>query len=169
MSLDRPDRRDRRNTWGRAVGLVLSLALAACGGDEPTELDRTHAYMDSLRQYLGDLRLMDHELGEVVTTDTVEATTIVPIIAGNLHPTVSDLLERARQLQPTPEVAPAHALLISYLETRLEAYDAALQGNNAQRPDLFQLFARKQVEAQEIGRQLEDEAQRLRTQVPEYR
>ena len=58
--------------------------------------------------------------------------------------------------------------LLSYLDVRLQAYDAALQGQAESRPELFELFARKQIIAQQIGRDLEDEAQRLRSQIPAY-
>ena len=124
--------------------------------------------MDSLRLYLGDLRLMDHELGKIIETDTVSADVIVPLVAERLRPTVSDLRRRADSLQPTPVLDNAHTLLLSYLDVRLQAYDAVLQGQAEARPELFELFARKQIEAQQIGRDLEDEAQRLRSQIPAY-
>ena len=169
-----PDRTTRSPTalrfFASSFRVVFLAALGlACGCDEPdSKLQRTHAYMDSLRLYLGDLRLMDHELGKVIETDTVSADVIVPLIAESLRPTLSDLRRRADFLQPTPITRDAHLLLLSYLDVRLQAYDAALQGQAESRPELFELFARKQIEAQQIGRDLQDEAQRLRSQIPAY-
>jgi len=151
------------------VPLVTALALLPGCGEENEELQQTHAYMDSLRMYLGDLRVMDYELNQVVTSDTVSADLIIPLIAESLRPTVEDLRNRSDKLEPTPTVRVAHALLLDYLDTRLQAYDAALRGQAESWPELFGLFARKQIEAQEIGHDLEDEAQRLRTQIPDYR
>lgn len=146
---------------------VATLMLTACA-QQDTELQQTHAYMDSLRLYLGDLRLMNHELNQIVEGDSIGADIIIPIIAEQLRPTMDDLRQRADRLVPTPAVAQAHGLLVRYLDTRLQAYDAALQGQAEDRPELFDLFALKQIEAQDIGDELETEAQRLRTQIPEY-
>lgn len=152
----------------RLVVVLFALLLTACG-QQDAELQKTHAYMDSLRLYLGDLRVMDYELNQVVEGDTVSADVIIPLIAAKLRPTVDDLRQRADSLQPTAVVASAHTMLVSYLDTRLQAYDAALQGQSENRPELFELFAHKQIEAQDIGDELETEAQRLRTQIPDYR
>lgn len=161
-----------RPTCGLArflVSLVAALALLPGCGEEDEELQKTHAYMDSLKIYLGDLRLMDYELGQVVANDAVSADVIIPLIAESLRPTVEDLRNRSDKLEPTPVVRNAHILLLGYLDTRLQAYDAALQGQAESREELFDLFARKQIEAQGIGNDLEDEAQRLRTQLQDYR
>ncbi len=164
--MEEPDRIPWRR---RRLAFLVALGLAAgCGGGD-TELQNTHAYMDSLRVYLGDLRLMDHQLGKVVQSDTVSAEVSVPLIAETLRPTVGDLRRRADDLQVTPVVRDAHTLLLAYLDIRLQAYDAALQGQAEARPELFELFARKQTEAEEMGRHLEDETQRLRALVPAYR
>ncbi len=146
---------------------AISLLTTACGQPD-SELQRTHTYMDSLRVYLGDLRLMDYNLKMTVPADSVSSDVIIPLIAEDLRPTVDDLRRRADGLQVTPAVAAVHALLLQYLDARLQAYDAALQGQTEGREDLFDLFAVKQIEAQEIGDDLETEAQRLRTQVPDY-
>ncbi len=149
--------------------LVAALALLSGCGDRDTELQQTHAYMDSLRLYLGDLRLMDYDLRQIVEGDTVSADLIIPVIAETLRPKVENLRRRADGLQPTPQVLAAHALLLDYLDVRLQAYDAALQGQAEARTELFEMFAHKQMEAQDIGNDLEDEAQRLRTQIADYR
>ncbi|MDA0338032.1 MAG: hypothetical protein O2782_22915 [bacterium] len=149
--------------------LVAALALLSGCADRDTELQQTHAYMDSLRLYLGDLRLMDYDLRQIVEGDTVSADLIIPVIAETLRPKVEDLRRRADVLRPTPQTLAAHTLLLDYLDARLQAYDAALQGQAEARPELFEMFAHKQMEAQDIGNDLEDEAQRLRTQIPDYR
>ena len=151
------------------IALFAALMLLPACGEDTGDLQQTHAYMDSLRLYLGDLRLMDHQLAKIVESDTVSADLIIPVIAESLRPKVEELRQRADVLQPTPLVHNVHTLLLSYLDTRLQAYDAALLGQAEARPELFELFAHKQFEAQQIGEALEDEAQRLRSQVAEYR
>ena len=166
--MDLPDRTAGITGTIFRVALLAALSLSCGCGEPDTELRLNHAYMDSLGLYLGDLRLMDYELGKVVETDTVSADVIVPLILERLRPTLDGLRRRADFLRPTPLMHNAHTLLLSYLDVRLQAYDAALQGHAESRPELFELFARKQIEAQQIGRDLEDEAQRLRSQIPAY-
>ncbi len=149
--------------------LLAALVLTTGCGKKDAELQQTHAYMDSLRIYLGDLRLMDHEINKAIAGDSVSADLIVPMIAERLRPTVDDLRQRADGLHPTPAVRSAHTLLISYLDVRLQAYDAALRGQTEARTELFDLFSSKQIEAQMIGRDLEEESRRLLSQIPDYR
>ena len=160
MSCLQPDR--------TRIALVL-LAVAAFGcGSGDTELARTHRDMDSLRVYLGELRAMEYELGEVVSSDSVASEVIVPLIADRFRPTVAGLRGRAEGLRATEPVRTARNLLLSYLEVRLQAYDAAILGQAEGRPELFELFAAKQSQADSLGRALEDEVFRLRSAVPGY-
>lgn len=157
--------RKRLAFFALAATASVALTLATGCGEEQTELQRSRAYMDSLGVFLGELRLMEHELNKVVLSDTVSADLIVPVIAERLRPTVSDLQRRTDGLRPTADVRIAHELLLKYLDLRLQAYDAALQANAESRPELFDVFAIRQIEAQEIGHKLEDESQRLISQV----
>ena len=154
-----PDRPLRGLAW-----LLSAVVLIGCGGN--TELARTQKYMDSLAVYLGALRLMDHELEQEVTADTMEAETIVPLIVDRFRPTVTDLRARAAALPTTPAIDSTHALLLRYLDTRIAAYDAAIQGRAEARTDLYEVFARKQIEAQSLGDALEASIETLRAGVP---
>ena len=150
-----------------AITLLLVAFAAACAAGE-TELQRTHIYMDSLRVYLGELRRMDHDLNKVVTTDTLAADVIVPLIAERFRPTVADLRRRASAVTTTATVDSAHGLLLRYLDMRLQAYDAAIRGRDESRPELYEEFAHRQIEAQILGDDLEDLVQALRTSIPGY-
>lgn len=157
--------RKRLAFFALAATASVALTLTTGCGEEQTELQRSNAYMDSLGVFLGELRLMEHELNKIVLSDTVSADLIVPVIAERLRPTVSDLQRRTDGLRPTADVRIAHELLLKYLDLRLQAYDAALQANAESRPELFDVFAIRQIEAQEIGHKLEDESQQLISQV----
>ena len=147
--------------------LLVALLLVACE-PEDTELQRTHAYMDSLGVFLGELRLMDHQLNKIITADTLAAEIIVPEIAGRFRPTIAGLRGRVAAVPTTPAVDTTQTLLLQYLDTRLAAYDAAIQGHAEDRPDLFEVFARKQIEAQNLGDELEAQVQRLRGELPGF-
>lgn len=148
--------------WLLAVGLLVGCEAPEQQAAVVAE-DHGSAYMDSLRIFLGELRQMDEELErQVGVGSTVHSERIVPLIAERYQPTVLGLRTRADSLAPAPPEQAAHQALLRYLDLRLQAYDAAVQGHAENRPELFDLFASKQAEAETAGRLLQDEAQRLR-------
>lgn len=151
--------------------LCFLLVGASCGPEEQqTELSNSHAYMDSVRAMLGEVRLMDHELSQVVAGQgSVSAGMIIPVIRRKLHPTLTTLRDRAGALKVMPDTQDAQDLFLSYLDKRLSAYDAALQAQHESRPELFEQFSIRQIEAETLGRELEDVLRRLRTEIPGYR
>ncbi len=161
------------STWWQIVPLPLLCLLlvgSGCGPEEQqTKLSSSHAYMDSVRAMLGEVRLMDHELSQVVAgQENVSAGMIIPVIRQKLHPTLTTLRERAGTLKVWPETQDAQDLFLSYLDKRLSAYDAALQAQQESRPELFEQFSIRQIEAETLGRELEDVLRRLRTEIPGY-
>lgn len=165
--MERRDRRPGRRVASAAQALAFA-ALVACGESGDPELARTHQYLDSLKVYLGELRVMEYDLGQVVQSETMASDVIVPLIAERCRPTVSGLRQRAARLQLTDRVRPTQQVLISYLDLRLAAYDAALRGQAEGRPELFELFTRRQAEADSVGLVLKDAVYQLRAQVPDY-
>ncbi|MEE2659438.1 MAG: hypothetical protein VX733_13105 [Candidatus Latescibacterota bacterium] len=151
-------------TW---VLLVVG-ALCSCGGEESAQLERRHDYMDSLRVYLGDLRLLDYQIGEAVQEDTIASHRIVPLIIETLRPTLENLRKRSLSLQRPEGTEEVHELLIHYLDLRIEAYDDAIRGEAEGKPGLFKRFSQKQIEADGLGRKLEDELHELRGRTPGY-
>lgn len=151
------------------ISCLLAVALIQCGPQD-TELNRSHAYMDSLKTMLGELRLMDHELNQIVADHEgpVSANLIIPIISDKLRPTVATLHSRTTTLQTTPATESVHQLMMKYLDARLKAYNTALQGQAESRPELFEAFALEQIGAETLGRELADEIYRLRGQIPGY-
>ncbi|MBT3343509.1 MAG: hypothetical protein HN712_28990 [Gemmatimonadetes bacterium] len=153
------------------AALPLLCLLLTGGCEEPeTELSRSHAYMDSLRTMLGELRLMDHELNQVIAgrQSGVSAALIVPIVRQKLRPTIQGLLDRTDDLTSTTATADVHDLFHTYLQTRLDAYNLLLQGGAESRPELFEYFGLKQIEAETLGRKLEDLIYKVRSEIPEY-
>jgi hypothetical protein len=146
---------------------LLAIVVAGCPAAPPAP-PSANAYLDSLRVILGELRYMDHELGKLVQGDAVRGAIIVPLIEERFRPTVDGLRQRAQRLATTDSVRAVHQTLMRYLDVRLEAYDAALEGHREQRAELLEAFVRKQVEADSIGRSLQAEAQRLSRRLPAY-
>lgn len=147
--------------------LLLAAAALGCGAGD-TELARTHRDLDSLRAYLGQLRAMEDELAAATGAGEVSSEVIVPLIAARFRPTLAALRQRAERLEPTERVRGTRDLLLTYLDVRLGAYDAAIQGQAEGRPELFDLFAARQDRADSLGRGLEDQIFRLRSSVPGY-
>ncbi|MFC1525748.1 hypothetical protein ACFL6X_02935 [Candidatus Latescibacterota bacterium] len=150
-----------------AVAVMVAVyGLAGCavdGVDSPREIE--HALLDSVRVYLVELRAMDHEIGEAVMADTVSSQRIVPLIARRFRPTVSQLRVRMTALDTTDAVGPLRRHFLQYLSTRLEAYDAAIAGLAQDRPELYNVFSRKQAEADRLGRDLQSEIREVRQRV----
>lgn len=161
----------RRALRAQAFAVVgLAVALSGCGdGELRAQRLVEHTFLDSMAVYLQNLRALDQQIGQVVMTDTVSSTQIVPLISRRFRPVVAGLHERVSALETTPKVAPVKEHLLEYLGLRLEAYDAAIGGLADNRPGLFDEFSRKQAEADRLGRALEQEIRQVRTQVPGYR
>jgi len=146
--------------FGKTVtSLLLSATfLFACGEEPQTEygpVSEVNSYLSQVRQLLQALRMLDAQVSKVVTTGTVEADYIVPLIRDSFRPAVVDLHDRATQIAHGEKLEPLHRQLLDYLELRIKAYDAAIEGGEQDRPELFEEFSRLQTQAQELGRQLE--------------
>lgn len=152
-----------------AVLLGMSLVLNGCGDDElRAQRLVEHSFLDSVAVHLQNLRALDQEIGRVVMTDTVSSVEIVPLIAERFRPVIAGLHRRVTALRTTPKVAPAKESLLHYLDLRLAAYDAAIAGLAEDRAELFEEFSRKQIEADRLGRAMEQQIREIKTQVPGY-
>lgn len=143
--------------------LIAVLALAACGQrGKPQAAARD--YMQEVRQVLQELRALDRQIATQVTADTLDSSSIVPLIRQRYRPILADLRQRVGGLQPDSALAGVNQQLLHYLDLRLRAYDLAMQGEQEQRPELFEEFARLQVQADGVGRSLEEELRQVRHQ-----
>lgn len=149
----------------RVITLGLVGLLFACAEKsetpEPIPGD-SYAYMDSVSIYLGDLRYIEHRMKMVIGDGRMAEDVIVPLIREHLDPRMRRLRDRAGALTPPEEAERLQELLLSYLDTRLQAYEAAMQGYDEDRDELYTLFAQKQAEAQEIAFELEEAVRQLR-------
>jgi len=161
-----------RRIAGWAAAAVLCVALIGCGKEEdPARAKREaeYAYLDSMRVYLQELRLLDHRIGQIVLADTVSSQDIVPQIATRFQPTIVDLQERVAGMRTPSRLRPVTETLTSYLALRREAYDAAIRGMEEDKPELFDDFSRTQIEADKIGRMLESQVREAKQATPGYR
>ncbi len=149
--------------------LCVSLIVTGCGDDElRAQRLIEHSFLDSVATHLQNLRALDKDIDRFVMTDTVSSVEIVPLITERFRPVVAGLHGRVTALETTPKVAPARESLLQYLELRLEAYDAAIAGLAEDRAELFDVFSRKQREADLLGRAMEQQIREIMTQVPGY-
>ena len=143
--------------------LIAVLTLAACGQrGKPQAAARD--YMQEVRQVLQELRALDRQIATQVTADTLDSSSIVPLIRQRYRPVLADLRRRVGGLEPDSALAGVNQQLLHYLDLRLRAYDLAMQGEQEQRPELFEEFARLQVQADGVGRSLEEELRQVRHQ-----
>jgi hypothetical protein len=160
---------------GRTLGALLAAAALAatclwgCGTERQTEYGpgaQVAAYMKEVRQVLQELRQLNRQLAEAVPGDTVATSVIIPLIADRFRPALAGLEERATRMAPTPQLEPVHRQLQEYLRLWREGFDLALQGDREGRPELFSEFGRRQLQADQVGRVLEDQLARVRQALP---
>ncbi len=138
------------------------LALAACGrGREGAEAGRAENYLGEVKQLLQELRALDQQIARQITADTLDSRLIVPLIRQEFRPGIARLHERASRLDHPSSIDSTHQKLLRYLELRLGAYDLAIRGEEEQNPQLFAQFSRLQLEADTVGRTLEEELRQL--------
>ena len=157
---------------GWAAAALLCAAVLGCGKeDDPARAEREaeYAYLDSMRVYLQELRLLDHRIGQIVLADTVSSQDIVPQIATRFRPTIIQLQERVDGMRTPSRLEPVTETLTSYLALRRKAYDAAIRGMEEDKPELYDVFSRTQIEADKIGRMLEAQVREAKQQTPGYR
>jgi len=153
------------------IGLLLSVValLSACGEEPQTEygpVSDVNHYLAEVRQLLQSLRALDAQVAKAVSTGTVEADYIVPLIRDSFQPALVELHGRATRIEHGEKLAPLHQQLISYLQLRIEAYDTAIAGGVQNRPELFEEFTRLQTRAEAAGRQLEKTIVGVRRSLP---
>ena len=143
--------------------LLLMLMCCACGrGGE--QAPAAGNYLQEVQQVLQALRVLDQQISQQVTGDTLASNQIVPLIRQEFRPTIARLRERVAGLQPDSTFAAVNQQLLHYLDLRLKAYDLAIQGAQEERPELFEEFARLQVQADGVGRALEEDLRTARQQ-----
>lgn len=140
--------------------LVAALLLAACG--RRTEQAQGAAYLQQVQQVLQELRALDQQIAAQVTADTLGSNRIVPLIRQQYRPALAGLRQRVAGLSPSTGLEGVNQQLLHYLDLRLRAYDLAIQGAQEERPELFEEFSRLQVEADQVGRTLEEELRQAR-------
>ncbi|MCC7261365.1 MAG: hypothetical protein IT369_02470 [Candidatus Latescibacteria bacterium] len=146
-------------TW---IVVFAALWACACGRREAGAPEPGSDYMREVQQVLLELRVLDKQIASQVTADTIAANTIVPLIRDQFRPALAGLRQRVAALQPDSALTPVNEQLVRYLDLRLKAYDLAIQGEQEQRQDLFEEFARLQVQADAEGRSLEEEIRQAR-------
>lgn len=143
---------------------ILALAvllLAACGGRE-AKAPSGKEYMREVQQVLQELRLLDRQIADQVTADTLDSSRIMPLIRQQYRPALAGLRQRVAALEPDSALAAVNQQLLRYLDLRLRAYDLAIQGEQEERQELFEEFSRLQVQADAEGRALEEELRQAR-------
>lgn len=111
---------------------------------------------------LQELRVLDKQIASQVTADTLDAGRIVPLIRDQFRPAIAGLRQRVEALRPDSVEARVNQQFLRYLDLRLRAYDLAIQGEKERRDELFEEFARLQVQADAEGRSLEEEIRQAR-------
>jgi hypothetical protein len=139
----------------RVWGAFALLALVACGGRE-AEVPAGRDYLQEVQQVLQELRVLDRQIAAQVIADTLDSGSIVPLIRQQYRPTLALLRQRVAALAPDSAFSEVNQQLLGYLDLRLRAYDLAIQGEQEQRQELFEEFARLQVQADAEGRALEE-------------
>ena len=139
--------------------LIGVMALAACGAGGRSS---NKGYLQEVQQVLQELRALDQQIAAQVTADTLDSRSIVPLIRQQYRPALAGLRQRVAGLKPDSAFAAVNQELQRYLDLRLQAYDLAIQGEQEQRQELFEQFSQLQVQADGVGRNLEDALRQAR-------
>lgn len=142
-------------------GLIAVLALVACGQRGKSQAAGKD-YLQEVQQVLQELRVLDQQIAVQVTADTLDSSSIVPLIRQRYRPALAELHQRVSGLKPDSAFAVVNQQLLRYLDLRLHAYDLAIQGEREQRQELFEEFSALQVQADAVGRSLEEELRQVR-------
>lgn len=134
------------------------LALPACGGGQAHDQD----YLQEVQQVLQELRVLDQQIAAQVTADTLDSSRIVPLIRQQYRPAMAGLRQRVAGLKPDSGFAVVNQRLLHYLDLRLQAYDLAIRGEREQRQEFFEEFSRLQVQADAVGRTVEEALRQAR-------
>ena len=152
------------SAMARCSILLFLLLLPSCG-EKQTEYGPAgdvRVYLDELKDILQQLRSLEQQIGRAVPADTVAIEVIAPLIQTRFRPALTDLRDRALQLQAGAALDSVHQQLLSYLELRIRAFDLVLEGVRQERPELFDEFTRLQIEADRTGRGLEKAILKIR-------
>lgn len=141
---------------------VVMLMLMACGSREGKSPGTGKDYLQEVQQVLQELRVLDQQIAAQVIADTLDSSRIVPLIRQRYRPALADLHQRVAGLKPDSAFAAVNQHLLDYLDLRLQAYDLAIRGEREQRQEFFEEFSRLQVQADGLGRSLEEELRQVR-------
>ena len=146
--------------------LLLGLLLCTCGRRAEESSAPAAEYLKEVQQVLQALRVLDQQIAQQVTSDTLASNQIVPQIRQEFRPTIARLRERVAGLKPGAGFEAVNRELLDYLDLRLKAYDLAIQGAQEEKPELLEEFGRLQIRADAVGRTLEEDLRHARQQHP---
>ena len=145
--------------------LTALLVAASCSENkvEANDSAQIDTYLDQVKYVLQEVRSIEKEIALAVPADSVTADVIAPLVEQRFRPKLADLSKQADALKPNhPDLQPSHQLLKDYLRLRLEGFDLIIEGARLRDQALFDQFAQRLSEAEEVGHSLELAIDRIR-------
>ena len=158
-------------TWATRIsaatilGLLLLAGslLVACGGSNEADQDGSpKSYMEEVGSILQKVRALNDRIEAAIPDGTVDLPVVAGLIESDFKPTLTGLRQRALDLTPDANHQKAHQALLTYLDLRLQAYEAILQTQDQKDLQHLQRFPALEAQADSLGADLELQLRQLR-------